>query len=154
MKARKILDSAWAAVSNGNGIVSSLESEAAALGPSDDEPWVVDMGYAQNAAAALAYAIRTSLSDDSQEAVWAARQVYEAAEYSFMQPDMGPNEVLVRTISNISAQDAGLDSSAGMQSVLAFLDQVLRFCETPPSSWDKLQRLARRAGQAWASSFR
>lgn len=111
------------------------------------------MGYAQNAAAALAYAIRTWLSDDAHEAAWAARQVYEAAEYSFSQPDMGPDELLVRKVSDISAQNAGLDSSAGMQSVLAFLDQALGMCEDKPSSWDQLQRLARSAGQSWASSF-
>lgn len=153
-RARDILDSAWNAVSNGNAIVSSFASEAAAFGPTDDEPWLFDMGYAQNAAAALAYTIRTWLSDDAQEAAWAARQVYEAAEYSFSQPDMGPDELLVRKISDISAQNAGLDSSAEVQSVLAFRDQALRICEDKPSSWDQLRRLARSAGQSWASSFR
>ena len=153
-RARDILDSVWGAVSKDNAVVSSLASEAAAFGPSDDEPWLFDMGYAQNAAAALAYAIRTWLSDDVQEAAWAARQVCEAAEYSFGQPDMGSDELLVRKISDISAQNAGLDSSAGMQSALAFLDQALKICEATPSSWDQLQRLARSAGQSWASSFR
>ena len=153
-RTRDILDAAWDVASNGNADVSSLDSEAAALAPSDDEEWSFDMGYAQNASAALAYAIRTWLSDDAQEAAWAARQIYEAAEYSFSQPDVGPGDVLVRKVSEVSSHAAGAASSAGMQSVLAFLDQALRICEDLPPSWDQLQLIARSAGQSWASSFR
>lgn len=40
------------------------------------------MGYAQNAAAAVACAVRTWMTDEPQEAVWGARQVYEAADYA------------------------------------------------------------------------
>lgn len=71
-RAREILDSAWDVAFAGNSDVSSLESEAVSLGPTDDEEWSFDMGYAQNAAAALAYAVRTWLSGGAQEAAWAA----------------------------------------------------------------------------------
>jgi hypothetical protein len=36
---------------------------------------------AQNAAAAVAYALRTWSSGESQNGAWAARQLYEAADY-------------------------------------------------------------------------
>jgi hypothetical protein len=35
----------------------------------------------QNAIAAVAYALRTVSSHDAQDVVWAARQLYEAADY-------------------------------------------------------------------------
>lgn len=153
-RAREILDAVWAGASSGHADVSSLEAEAAELGPTDDEEWSFDMGYAQNGAAALAYAIRTWLSDDAQEAAWAARQVHEAAEYSFSQPNTAPGNVFVRKVSEASSQAAGSDSSAGMQSVLAFLDQALGICEDMPSTLNRLQSVARSAGQSWASLFR
>lgn len=49
--------------------------------PDEDEgPWFLEVAYAQNAAACAAYAIRTWLTGDPQDAVWASRQVYEAAD--------------------------------------------------------------------------
>lgn len=153
-RAREILDSAWDVAFAGNSDVSSLESEAVSLGPTDDEEWSFDMGYAQNAAAALAYAIRTWMSGDAQEAAWAARQVYEAAEYSVSQPDVQPRELLVRKVSDIAAQSAVPDTSSGVQSALDFLDQALRICEDIPLSRDQLQGMARSLGQSWAASFR
>ncbi|WP_206750890.1 MULTISPECIES: hypothetical protein, partial [unclassified Cryobacterium] len=52
------------------------------LTPGEHDQWAFEAGYAQNAVAAVAYAARTWLTDEPQEAVWAARQVYEAADYA------------------------------------------------------------------------
>lgn len=150
---RDILDSAWNVASNGTSDVSSLDSEAAAFGPTNDEEWVFDMGYAQNGAAAVAYAIRTWLTDDAQEAVWAGRQVQEAAEYSVSQADLVPGEMLVREVSDLPSV-VDINSSAAMQSVVAFLNQALGICEERPPSWRDLKDLARSTGQAWEHSFR
>ena len=152
-RAREILDSAWDVAFAGNSDVSSLESEAVSLGPTDDEEWSFDKGYAQNAAAALAYAVRTWLSGDAQEAAWAARQVYEAAEYSGSQPDVQPGELLVRKVSDVAVQIAVTDTSSGVQSALDFLDQALRICEDIPLPRDQLQVLAQSSGQTWAAAF-
>ncbi len=43
---------------------------------SDEDP------YGENAAAAVAYALRTWMTDEPREAAWAARQVYEAADFA------------------------------------------------------------------------
>ena len=150
---RDILDSAWDVASGGNTDVRSLDAEAAAFGPSDDAEWFFDMGYAQNGAAAVAYAIRTWLTDDAQDATWAARQVQEAAEYSITQPDLVPGEILVRNPSDVPSA-ADIDSSPAMRSAVTFLDRALEVCETGPSSWEELQRLARTVGGSWASTFR
>lgn len=148
-----ILDSAWHVAANGGADLRSLDSEAAALAPSDDEEWVFDMGYSQNGAAAVAYAIRTWLSDDAQESVWAARQVQEAAEYSISQPGLVPGEMLVRQVSD-SPNAADIDAAEAMESAVAFLYRALGVCEAMPSSWEELQRLARSAGRSWAATFR
>lgn len=56
----------------------------------DDEAWVDEFAYGQNGAAAVAYALRTALTGDPQVAAWAARQVYEAADFAAQQqlPDL------------------------------------------------------------------
>lgn len=50
--------------------------------PADEGEWTFEMGYGQSAIAAVVYAVRTWLTDDPQEAVWAARQVHQAADYA------------------------------------------------------------------------
>lgn len=150
---RDILDAAWDVASNGGTDVRLLESEAISFGPPDDEEWFFDMGYAQNGAAAVAYAIRTSLTDDAQNAVRAARQVREAAEYSFNQPDLVPGDLFVRKVNDFPS-DGDMEASVAMQSAVAFLYRALEVCEATPSPWEELQRLARSAGRSWASIFR
>jgi hypothetical protein len=44
--------------------------------------WVRESGYGQYGAICVAYAVRTWLTDDPQQTVWAARQVNDAAEYA------------------------------------------------------------------------
>jgi uncharacterized protein YjaG (DUF416 family) len=47
----------------------------------EDEPWIREQAYADDAASAIAYALRTLESGDPQEAAWAARRTYEAADH-------------------------------------------------------------------------
>ena len=47
----------------------------------DDEPWVEDQPYADDAASALAYTLGALQADDPQQAAWAARRAYEALDY-------------------------------------------------------------------------
>jgi uncharacterized protein YjaG (DUF416 family) len=52
------------------------------LVPPEDDGWDEEsQPYAEDAAAAIAYALRARLTDDPQEAAWAARRVYEAADH-------------------------------------------------------------------------
>jgi hypothetical protein len=63
-----------------------LQDAAESLVPDEeDDGWVEQSAYAQNAAAAVAYAVRSWISDDPEEAGWAARQLYEAADYAAQQ---------------------------------------------------------------------
>lgn len=49
--------------------------------PEEDEQWSELTAYAQNAAAAVAYALRCEANGEPQEAAWAARQAYEAVDF-------------------------------------------------------------------------
>lgn len=51
------------------------------LVPSEEDGWDEEtQPYAEDAAAALAYAARARMTNDPQEAAWAARRVYEAVD--------------------------------------------------------------------------
>jgi uncharacterized protein YjaG (DUF416 family) len=76
---REALDAAWDPEASG---LERLQEQAEALVPEEDDDWVTASGYAQNAAAAVAYALRTRLTDDPQEAAWAARQAYDTTDYA------------------------------------------------------------------------
>jgi uncharacterized protein YjaG (DUF416 family) len=52
------------------------------LVPAEDDGWDEEtQPYAEDAAAALAYALRARVTGDPQEAAWSARRVYEAADH-------------------------------------------------------------------------
>jgi len=62
--------------------VKLAAARALELVPAERDGWENEsQPYAEDAAAAIAYALRTRLSFDPQEAVWAARRVYESAEH-------------------------------------------------------------------------
>jgi hypothetical protein len=61
--------------------LEAKEAIAEALVPYEDDSWVQELAYAQNAGAAVVYAIRCHRTADPQEAAWAARQVNEALFY-------------------------------------------------------------------------
>jgi len=60
--------------------ISSLADRCEALVPVEDESWTDLSGLAQNAAAAMAYALRSVASGSAEDAVWAAVQGLESAD--------------------------------------------------------------------------
>ena len=82
---RSAIDAAWLLAESEvipRNDIEHLRNLAESLVPNDDdEDWSTLSPLAQNAAASAAYALRTSLHEDPQEAVWAARQLFEAGDY-------------------------------------------------------------------------
>jgi uncharacterized protein YjaG (DUF416 family) len=81
---REALDAAWQAIDSyvDTSELERLQAQAEGLVPDEDEDWVAESGFGQNAAAAVAYALRTRLTDNPQEAEWAARQAYDVTDYA------------------------------------------------------------------------
>jgi len=81
---RSALDSGWASTQSQESSTEKLDSlveQVKTLVPNDDdEALFPGLAVAQNAVASVAYALGTWLQDDSQQAVWAARQLYDAAD--------------------------------------------------------------------------
>lgn len=75
---REALDAAWSG--SGAGWPAGA-SEVAALVPDDEEgEMALGSAVAQNVVACVAYALEVRQTGDVQKAVWAARQLYEAAD--------------------------------------------------------------------------
>jgi uncharacterized protein YjaG (DUF416 family) len=53
----------------------------------DADEWLPGQAAAEDAAAALAYALRCRQNGEAQEAAWAARRVYEALDYFVIERD-------------------------------------------------------------------
>jgi hypothetical protein len=82
---RAALDEAWDAAAGEPSPedLARWQDIAEGLVPDEeDDGWVDESAYGQNGAAAVAYALRTHLGGDPQEAAWAARQLYDAADYA------------------------------------------------------------------------
>ena len=62
--------------------MSQSERIAESMVPVEDDNWIHESAYAQTAAAAVVYAIRIIRTADPHNAVWAARQLIEAADYA------------------------------------------------------------------------
>ena len=80
----RILASIWSDLVggqiDGQGVRARL-TECMALIPGEDEvPSVDEQACAEDAAAAIAYTLRTIESGEPQESAWAARRAYEAAD--------------------------------------------------------------------------
>jgi Protein of unknown function (DUF416) len=82
---RAVVDAAWSLAESEElprNDIEHLRTLAELLVPNDDdENWSTLSPLAQNAAASTAYAVRTWLLEDPQQAVWAARQLFEAGDY-------------------------------------------------------------------------
>jgi uncharacterized protein YjaG (DUF416 family) len=59
---------------------SAKLDEVMGLLPEESEDWVICHALADDALSSLAYAIRCLINPDPQEAAWAARRAYEAAD--------------------------------------------------------------------------
>lgn len=77
----RALSALWAHIEGTLGSDLAIYARSAdALVPGEEDAWSPEMPAAQNAAAAVAYAIRCHMSANIQDAAWAARQVYEALD--------------------------------------------------------------------------
>ena len=143
----EIVNYAWEAAAAGRAPVTmdALQTDAEAMVPSDQDGWTREMGYGQNSAAAAAYAIRTWLTDDPQEAAWAARQVYELADYVVLQskPDLDLNSS--HTAAWVLASDL-------VQHELGGLADALAEVEGESTDWRKLRTDAEAGGQILANA--
>lgn len=113
---RSVLDDAWrAAAGDDVGDLSAAQITAEDMVPVDDGEWIFEMGYGQNAAAAVAYAVRSWLTDDPQQAAWAACQVHEAADYAALRahPEL---ELNVPAAERARARDEGAVWTATLPS--------------------------------------
>lgn len=131
---RTSLDRAWAIQdgASADDDIEQLRERVEALVPHDDQPdFSTWSPFAQNAAAAVAYALRLWLSGDSQNGVWAARQLYEAADYVAQIDDVGDNQIdatdpvsfAVRAIDRV-LDDFKTESAAGLRDA-SVLDGLL-----------------------------
>jgi hypothetical protein len=86
---RSALDVGWSAAGPDRAPADKVERyrvEIEALVPSeDDDQFSPGAAVAQNAIACVAYVLRTWETEDPQDAVWAARQLYEAADFIVQQ---------------------------------------------------------------------
>ena len=130
---RAALDSVWSCVFGNDEDLRSVQALAESMVPVEDDSWVFVTGYGQNAIAAVAYAARTWLTDQSQEAIWAAYQLYEAANYAAQKevPDTAEFSIDVedRLIESPVVQAVGFgDGSFGLvilNSQAGWLDQTV-----------------------------
>jgi uncharacterized protein YjaG (DUF416 family) len=85
---RGILDRVWADASGepslGADLQAQLDACMALIPDQDDDTWDAGHPYADDAASAVAYALRTIKSGEAQEAAWAARRAYEAVDHFVM----------------------------------------------------------------------
>jgi hypothetical protein len=116
------LEAAWSAALGAipRERLSAWQVVAEGLVPDeDDEAWVDEYAYGQNGAAAVAYALRTALTGEPQEAAWAARQVYEAADFAAQHqlPDLDLNRV--------GAEDDLLSTPVVQEALAGLRDDLL-----------------------------
>jgi uncharacterized protein YjaG (DUF416 family) len=136
---RAALDAAWKALDTDvpTAELARQQELAEDLVPEEDDDWVTESGYAQNAAAAVAYALRTRLTDNPQEAAWAARQAYDTTDYAAQ-----------RQLEDVEFDDAGEDalvSQPVVQEALAGLNTDLEaaLAEPPAEETSRLRDEAR-----------
>ena len=143
----EILAAAWD-VSSGRVIdVQSIYYEVESMSPKDYEgEWVMESGYGENAAAAVAYAIRTWLTDDPQEAAWAAFQMYEVAEYAATQ-------AYAKVDPRLNITDDMVVGSEIAKAALLAIEEDLGVVASAPPSWLELRQRAEAEGLAWAATF-
>lgn len=62
-------------------VQSKIDVCMALIPQEDDGPWVMEHAAAEDAASAVAYALRCRQSGHAQEAAWSARRAYEALDH-------------------------------------------------------------------------
>jgi uncharacterized protein YjaG (DUF416 family) len=122
LKIRGILDRLWLDLEGKQVSAEQAQEDidvCMSLIPQEDlEPWVVEQVYAENATAAVAYALTSRQTGETQEAIWAARQVYEALDHFIIARD--------RIDINSSGAEGTIMSHPLMQNELQRQDRDLR----------------------------
>lgn len=137
-----VLERVWAGIETGQGAVVDDQRTAESLVPDDSGEWVFEMGYAQNSAAAVAYAVRAQLTGDSQEAAWAARQIFEVADYAAQRQleDNGQDE----------PTEAELAGHPLVQEALGFIEvDLARLSGGDGVAWSELPSQLESDSAAW-----
>ncbi|MGX9899078.1 DUF416 family protein [Arthrobacter sp. SA17] len=141
-----IVAAAWQAASGRDIDATRLKAEAEAMVPDeDDEGWTAGRTYAGNAAAAAAYALRTWLTNDPQEAAWAARQLFDAADLAYFQANPGGD------FTDEAEEKASLESPV-VQSVVFAIHRYLEAIENG-RPWSELRQRAEMEGWNWAATM-
>lgn len=140
---QEALDGVWDALRGTQVDLRPMQAAAEDQVPQEDDDWILETGYAQNAAACAAYAVRTWLTDDAQEAAWASRQVYELADYAVQQllPDLDLNR------PDAEAQLLGHEL---VQTALAGIEHDLSEVESAELDLAQLAYRASHEGLAWS----
>jgi len=136
---RSAVDLAWLAALGtaevGSASVSELQDSVLALLP--DEGDLPELAYAaEDAVAAIAYALGTAVDGDPQEAVWTARRAYERANEHALR-------VLLIDLNEPDAE-ASLDASPWVQQELARQQRDLRYLLSSGTDWEAHLELVRR----------
>jgi uncharacterized protein YjaG (DUF416 family) len=102
---REIATQLWIDLRNAafdRGAWSSRLAEVMTLLPEEGDDWGIGHALADDALSCLAYAIRCLLSPEPQEAAWAARRAYEAADQAAIrvlgvQPGLPDTETAIKS---------------------------------------------------------
>lgn len=93
---RLALDLAWSASASAEQMEQAQREVEELVPDEDDEDVRVDVALVQNAITAVAYALGAAISRDAQEVIWAARQLYEAADYIVQRE--APNQTYIENL--------------------------------------------------------
>lgn len=81
----QILARLWSDLESGTSDAARLRGDLdrcmSLIPRADNGPWIQEQPAAEDAAAALAYALRCRQEGESQDAAWAARRAYDAIDY-------------------------------------------------------------------------
>jgi uncharacterized protein YjaG (DUF416 family) len=115
---RSALDLAWSGSASAEQAAQAQLEIEELVPDEDDEDAPVDVALVQNALAAVVYALRATGSHDAQDVIWAARQLYEAADYIVQRE--APNQTYIED----------LEQEAPIQLVLRGLTSSLQALES------------------------
>lgn len=132
------LDVSWKALKDQRFVRSEVESlleKCMDLLPHEDEGiWSVERASGEDAVAAVAYTLRSLLTEQSQEAAWSARRVFEALEYyvrreldakqngSAKEQEILKNEIIQEELRNQAHDLSVLESISNREAV--FTDRI------------------------------
>lgn len=138
------LSELWSSLQAGDrDLAAPLALLEAGMPDEDDDPWFLESGYAQNAASSTAYAIQAWLGGGVQQAEWAARQVWEAADLSA--------ENLGRLQAFRSPAVGGSVAASGdvVATAVLLIEEQLEAVAATDLDPQTVRRAARAAATAW-----